>query len=312
MEGDQDLVTVALSLVYSRFTISCTLVVAILEYFQLFDAERKYMWPAKWHATKILFLASRYLTFVFVSLFVFTSFAGTGYSTITCRNAFAAATIILIPSVLLADAVLYLRLYALSHHHRPLRLVLVANYIIVAIVCTVGIVLFLRAQNWITPPALAGPHSCFGVVGKATRFGATLCYGALLWSSMFTMSLSVWYGIRLWLTVRPMPLTALAKIFYRDGVVYFIVIGLFSVTNAFMSVVLGPNTYYAYILATPQAASHCIVVARMILHLREVADEELKGTGRSSGDTSLGTSLAFASTPRMPRSYVLSTVSDMR
>jgi hypothetical protein len=39
------------------------------------------------------------------------------------------------------------------------------------------------------------------------------------------MSLSVWYGVRLYLTVRPLPLTGLVKIFYRDGVLYFVIIG---------------------------------------------------------------------------------------
>jgi hypothetical protein len=39
------------------------------------------------------------------------------------------------------------------------------------------------------------------------------------------MSLSVWYGYRLYLTIRPMPLTGLVKIFYRDGILYFVIIG---------------------------------------------------------------------------------------
>ncbi|KAH6887800.1 hypothetical protein BKA70DRAFT_1332469 [Coprinopsis sp. MPI-PUGE-AT-0042] len=311
-ESQEELVTVVLSLLYSRFTIMSTLVVATLEYFQLFDAEQKYMWPTQWHPTKILFFASRYLPFVYMPFFMFTSFAQGDYSPDTCRNIFAVGTVTLIFSVLVADAVLYLRLYALSKSDRIARLVLVSNYIGVAIGCTVGIVLFLKAQNWITPPTMAGPISCFGLVGKATRFGATLCYGALLWSSMFTMSLSVWYGVRLYLTIRPMPLTGLVKIFYRDGVLYFVIIGLLSLTNAFMSLSQGPRTYYAYILATPQAASHSIVVARMILHLRGVADDELKGTGHSSRGTSLDTALAFASRPRPPSSYVLSSISDMR
>ncbi|KAH6887804.1 hypothetical protein BKA70DRAFT_70597 [Coprinopsis sp. MPI-PUGE-AT-0042] len=304
-ESQEDLVTVLLSLLYSRFTIMSTLVVATLEYFQLFDAEKKYMWSTQWQPAKILFFGSRYLPFVYMPLFMFTSFAQGDYSPENCRNVFALATAILIFSILVADAVLYLRLYALSKNDRIARLVLVSNYIGVSIGCIVGIALFLKAQNWITPPTMAGPISCFGLVGKATRFGATLCYGALLWSSMFTMSLSVWYGVRMYLAIRPMPLTGLVKIFYQDGILYFVIIGLLSLTNAFMSLSQGPRTYYAYILATPQAASHSIVVARMLLHLRGVADDELKGTVRSSRG-SLEPALAFASRPRPPGSYVLS------
>lgn len=175
-------------------------------------------------------------------------------------------------------AVLYLRLYALSTLNRPLKVVLIGNYIAVTIVCVIGTVLFLRAQNWITPPPEAGPYACFGLVGEATRFGATLCYGALLWSSIFTATTSLWYGFRLWLSIKPTPLSTLAKIFYRDGILYFVVIALLTMTNGLLSI-FRPNTYYGYIFAIPQAASHSLIVARMVLHLREVAEAELNGTG---------------------------------
>ena len=45
---------------------------------------------------------------------------------------------------------------------------------------------------------------------------------------------------------------------------------------------------------SPQAASHSLAVSRMMLHLREVAEDELNGTQRKLPGETRGISLVFA------------------
>ncbi|KAH6890157.1 hypothetical protein BKA70DRAFT_1328617 [Coprinopsis sp. MPI-PUGE-AT-0042] len=139
------------------------------------------IWPSKWTLSKALFLANRYLPFWFVTIFLYFG---------------------MIIAALCADAVLYLRLYALSKQGSWF-----------GIVCVVGIGLFLPSETFVPSPNLLPQTPCFHWGNKATTIWLTVCYGALLYSSLLPS----------------------IKIFHRDGAIYFVCIATISLVNAFIA-----------------------------------------------------------------------------
>ncbi|KAH6912011.1 hypothetical protein BKA70DRAFT_1266213 [Coprinopsis sp. MPI-PUGE-AT-0042] len=171
---------------------------------------------------------------------------------------------------LCADAVLYLRVHALSVHSNSMKKVLVMNYAVVALVCFATIPFFLRAQKFVPSPGLSSLTGCFGISLKGPSHWLIACYAAMLYSSIFTMALSLWYGMNLYLSLHPTPgRFVLVKIFYIDGAFYFLFIAAMSTANILVAL-LAPSQY-RYLLTNPQGVAHCLLAARMILHLRQVA-----------------------------------------
>ncbi|KAH6906613.1 hypothetical protein BKA70DRAFT_1286418 [Coprinopsis sp. MPI-PUGE-AT-0042] len=279
-------VTQTLSLVYARYAIAPTMTIVVLEYLQLLDLEQSLIWPSKWTLSKALFLANRYLPFWFVTIFLYYNSAPNSTSPTTCRTLFSVATVGMIIAALCADAVLYLRLYALSKQARVTKIVLITNYTLVGIVCVVGIGLFLPSETFVPSPNLLPQTPCFHWGNKATTIWLTVCYGALLYSSLFTTALSLWYGVKLYLSMRPMPPSTLIKIFHRDGAIYFVCIATISLVNAFIARVA--PLQYRYLLSTTQGMVHSVLAARMILHLREVARQDVPIHSRSSTRVLMG------------------------
>ncbi|KAH6906612.1 hypothetical protein BKA70DRAFT_1286412 [Coprinopsis sp. MPI-PUGE-AT-0042] len=262
-----------LSLVYTRYALVASMTIIVLEYFELLELEKLLIWPSKWSLTKILFVASRYLPFGFVTLYVYYNSALPSTSPKECHILFGLAAGTLVIAGLCADAVLYLRLYALSKQARLTKVVLLVNFAVVTVLCVMGIALFLRSETYIPSPNLLPLTTCFHRASKMTTLWLTIAYGALLYSSLFTTTLSLWYGIRLYLAMRPMPPSTLIKIFHRDGAVYFFCISTISLANAFLA--LFAPLQYRYLLSGAQGVVHSVLATRMILHLREIAQDTM-------------------------------------
>ncbi|KAH6901425.1 hypothetical protein BKA70DRAFT_1436152 [Coprinopsis sp. MPI-PUGE-AT-0042] len=251
-------------------TIVTSMTILILEYFEHFELERTLIWKSRWNVCKCLFLASRYLPFVFVAGWLYYSAAPGSTSPEDCRILYVIATIFMILGSLCADAVLYLRIHALSMHSRSMKTILGMNYAVVALLCFATIPFFLRAQTFVPSPDLLSLTSCFGISAKGPSHWVLACYGGLLYSSIFTMALSLWYGVQLYLSLHPTPgRFVLVKIFYIDGAFYFLFIAVMSTANILVAL-LAPSQF-RYLLSNPQAVAHCVLATRMILHLRQVA-----------------------------------------
>ncbi|KAH6906605.1 hypothetical protein BKA70DRAFT_1563459 [Coprinopsis sp. MPI-PUGE-AT-0042] len=260
-----------LSFVYTRYALVVALTVVLLEYFQLIEAEKTLVWPLKWSIFKFLFVINRYLPLIYASLWVVYVSAPASTSVSTCQVLFDVPTVFLVIGMLCADAVFYFRLYALSQQSRTMMIVLIANYLLVSLSCSVCIAFWIRSQSFVPSPHLLPLTTCFRY--GTTAIWSTIVYGALLYNSFFTTALALWYGIKLYYNLRPVPVGTLIKIIYRDGATYFVCIATISLANAFIT--FFPPIQYRLLLASGQAMVHNVLATRMILHLREVAEETL-------------------------------------
>ncbi|KAH6906604.1 hypothetical protein BKA70DRAFT_1428690 [Coprinopsis sp. MPI-PUGE-AT-0042] len=260
-----------LSFVYTRYALIIALTVFLLEYLQLLEDEKTLVWPLKWNIFKLLFIVNRYLPLVYASMWVAYVSAPAATSVSACEVLFDVASTLLIVGILCADAVLYFRLYALSQKDRLIKLVLMANYVVVSLSCVVCVTLWMRSQTFVASPQLLPLTTCFRY--GTTAIWATVVYGALLYNSLFTTTLALWYGVKLYYNLRPVPVSTLTKIIYRDGAIYFVCIATISLANSFIS--LFAPLQYRLLLSSGQGLVHNALATRMILHLRQVAEETL-------------------------------------
>ncbi|EFI28298.1 hypothetical protein CC1G_13827 [Coprinopsis cinerea okayama7 len=257
--------------VSSRYTNYCnvaSLTVLILEYMQTFDLERSLIWPIKWNHVKLIYVINRYLPFPVVVALVYYNVAPPIFSERACKYLFSVPSMGIAVCILIADALLYIRLYALSGRTRPVKFFLLANVTLVVVVALTFFALYLAAGRFIQSPApeLAG---CFGATSGAGKY-VMICYATLLYSAIVTMGLSIWYGLKMYWSSRE---SHLIKVLYRDGAFYFITIAVMSIANGIFSI--GAPARYRFLLAVPQAVMHNILATRMILHLRETARSEM-------------------------------------
>ncbi|KAH6912040.1 hypothetical protein BKA70DRAFT_824323 [Coprinopsis sp. MPI-PUGE-AT-0042] len=256
----------------STFTVCMTLVV--LEFFQHLELERTLVWTSKWSLIKCLFLLGRYLPLGIVAAFLYYISAPSSPTIETCRRLFSGGSILVAIACLCADAVLYIRVYALSKQSKRMKAILITQYAIVSLNCLAGMVMLVNSRPAAPPTKLSGLAACVSIPSAATDRWAIVQFSLLLYSAAFTMLASLWYGVRLSWSVKSAPsVSTLIRIFYMDGAFYFAAITAISIANFAVST-YAPRPY-RLLLAVPQAAVHGMLATRMILHLREVASVQL-------------------------------------
>ena len=217
----------------TRYAILASTTIIIAEYFHLLELESTLIWPAKWKLSKLLFVVNRYLPFVVIAQFLYYNSAPSSTSSLACHGLLGGQVVGTLLACLFADAVLYLRLYAISKQDKIVRVILIINYTLVTLIGAVSTGLFLDLETFLVfPKVLPGTSPCIHVGTKTSILALTMCYAILLYDSLFTTALLLWYGIKLYRAMYPMPPSALIKIFHRDGAVYFVVIAAVSIANA--------------------------------------------------------------------------------
>ncbi|KAH6903084.1 hypothetical protein BKA70DRAFT_610296 [Coprinopsis sp. MPI-PUGE-AT-0042] len=245
--------------------ISLTLLVA--EYFHTLELEVSVIWTAPWNLVKYLYFANKILPFLVLPF-------GLVYNLMPdptpreCTLVFSVPWIGITMCIMLSEAILYIRLYALSGHARWTLLLILVNGSTIFIVCNVLFGFYLARGSW-GPSQFQSVPGCFGQFtnnGQLVMIG----YAFLLYSVVATMVLCIYFGVRMFWSSRQSPLI---KIFYRDGTFYFVVLALMSVANGVAAVFLPAG--YRFILAPPQAVLHSTLSIRMVLHLRQQARCEM-------------------------------------
>ncbi|KAF6764652.1 hypothetical protein DFP72DRAFT_319181 [Ephemerocybe angulata] len=87
----------------------------------------------------------------------------------------------------------------------------------------------------------------------------------MITSELIILSLTLW----IWYTQHRDSMSPLMSTFYRDGLIYFVLLSAVSAGNIICNLVA--KLQYIYLLSIPQRIFHSILATRMVLHLRKVA-----------------------------------------
>ncbi|KAH6902695.1 hypothetical protein BKA70DRAFT_1156221 [Coprinopsis sp. MPI-PUGE-AT-0042] len=278
--------------------------IQVLEAFQMLELEVDLIWKATtWGWIKGLYIANRTVPFILL-LFTAIPFGLRNPSSRLCDGVAGTAIIAIPVSLLLAEAILYIRLFALSGCQRWMQIFLYVHAPIVTIGALVPVSLFAKQVSWGPSEYPSNPYGCY--IRRTKNIFAVVSYGILLYSGLgwiaprhqlkqnaesrllVTMALSVYFGVRNYWTMRD---NALIRVFYRDGTFYFIVLAGMAIANGLAALLLPVG--YQFLLGPLQAAVHSILVTRMVLDVKAQGRSEMSAYRESDGPPS------WSSTARM-------------
>ncbi|TFK20544.1 hypothetical protein FA15DRAFT_122784 [Coprinopsis marcescibilis] len=271
---------------YNVYVPMACLVVLFAEYLDTLELEVSLIWPTGWTHVKVLYFTNRFLPLAVIP-FVIAYNITTEATNDRCKLFFTISCMGILGCTLVSEAILYIRVLALSGMSRPILIFIIVNGTAVVVSTFALLARYVTITSW-------GPKSAFvpGCVGQQ-RHGilVTMAYAITLYSGLgrsfiydpysstverqrinatVVAILCVYFGVKLYWRDHPGPII---KIFYRDGTLYFIALALLSIGNGVSALVMPAQ--YRYIMTPLQAVVHSSLSIRMILHLRENAREDM-------------------------------------
>ncbi|KAF9500219.1 hypothetical protein BDN71DRAFT_1502307 [Pleurotus eryngii] len=245
--------------------------------------ERNLVWKAKWSVGKVLFLLTRYPTFVDVGMAIYHNIAPSIPSE-TCVLLYNVSGWMVIIGMIIAEIIMVIRVWALWGNSKIVGAILVVLSIIGVVVTAISYALFSGSLEFIATDTIApGLIGC--LPGRGTNI-VFIGYLVLMAYEVLVMILLLLKGVQHFRHVS----TNFLYAFYQDGIVYYGVLLLISVLNVIV-LLTGPrenaNLLTTYvppspiILSSPNGAHtrprrlqrtfHSILSARMLLQLRKSA-----------------------------------------
>ncbi|TDL18914.1 hypothetical protein BD410DRAFT_456824 [Rickenella mellea] len=224
-----------------------------------FGDEVRLMWGAKWNAGKILFFVTRYPVFIDCSLDL-VLYLFSYLDPKLCAPIFKAVGWQSYLGILTAELILLMRTYAIYGRSRSVL-------IIFAIICSPF-------------PTLV---PCIPTSVNRVAF---LDFFLLMAFELVVVILTAWKGIYQWRENQ----SPLMKTLVKDGVFYFFWLFAVSLANAVVLKVASP--VYSGLLLQVQRVLHAMLSARVLLHIRDTADDDEPISGSNPR------SLSWAAAPR--------------
>ncbi|KAF6746238.1 hypothetical protein DFP72DRAFT_1076447 [Ephemerocybe angulata] len=226
------------------------------------------MWFAPLSIPKVLFFVVKYYLLVnnvFAALWTMP----TGRSPNECKSAFVTSAVSSSMLVVASEAILYYRVYGFSGRSVWMLLYLLFQYVVVH---TAKLVLLFKYIGTLIFKEWPYPNmTCMPFDSKAPLFGAV--FAVLLGGVTGVMLIMVFVAYKKHRSFN----SALLKVFYQDGVFYFICLAALASAN--MGVSFGASSGYRYLFTQLEIDVHALLSTRMLLHLREIGNREASVTG---------------------------------
>ncbi|KAH6909484.1 hypothetical protein BKA70DRAFT_201145 [Coprinopsis sp. MPI-PUGE-AT-0042] len=186
-----------------------------------------------------------------------------------CAVGFGASTLLIGLSMLIAEAIMLVRLYALSGRSKIMLAWICVQLIAVLATILPGLSFFVKSVKFMKSP-LRNVTGC--LPNRFEEEFLLLVYATVGASQIALMLLSSWVA---WRNYKGSGSPILAA-FYQDGLIYFLCLTLVTIGNIIFYRVGPPEA--RFMLTLPQGVLHSILSCRLILHIHQVAFRDLKGT----------------------------------
>ncbi|KAF6749060.1 hypothetical protein DFP72DRAFT_548246 [Ephemerocybe angulata] len=177
-----------------------------------------------------------------------------------------ASSLIMITAMVIAEAIMYFRVWALGGNTKKLGAILLVQFvgIHVAIYTILGI--FLRSVDY-QPSPLPTLVACMPKDTNTEKLRNV--YAIIVASESMIMLISVAIGFARYRASN----NRLLWVFHRDGIFYFVTLAAVTTANIIFDSVAPLE--YKFMVAAPQGVLHSILSCRLILHLHEFSEKEL-------------------------------------
>ncbi|KAJ7584803.1 hypothetical protein C8J56DRAFT_949074 [Mycena floridula] len=264
--------------------------VFLYDYTLTLEREISLIWGSEWTFMRVLYTLQRYLPFVdTLCLTLFHQFAR-GLSTRACTEIYQVAIVTIMCGFLVSQGILTVRIWAVWH-----RGFVIAGALGLALLGVLGFqlmvaIVWIRSVVFTIPPV---PYQgCFVAAGSRIL--------VLFWVApmAFDFVCFVLMTIPAIKSYRTGGSSALMRTVYRDGVIYYLYIFLFTTMN--VVVVTSLPTDLMVLFATFERGMYSILTSRTVLRIREVASQNRYSVGYGSerdGQYSSEYELQFAPSP---------------
>ncbi|KAF8887197.1 hypothetical protein BD779DRAFT_1672945 [Infundibulicybe gibba] len=245
-----------------------SLTILIYDYVLNFSQELTLVWNAPWNITKTLFILTRYLPFIDMSLTVTYQFAPL-FGREACFGVYQTTIWMFMAGIGIADGILALRTWAIWGHTRGLTITLVVIYSIFAVAEFLTMGLFVKSMEvipppagiptWISPACLVTGNTRIIVVNWAVL----MAYEAVILGIILSRGYQIFalYGnLHLFSVVR------------RDGIFYYCYMFVLSFLNIVF--VLMQSADFIFLFAVLEWVIHSVLTGHIIFHIRSEADSQ--------------------------------------
>ncbi|KLO12072.1 hypothetical protein SCHPADRAFT_905435 [Schizopora paradoxa] len=252
----------------SKYTSIASAVVLLHETFVNFADEVDLIWRQRLTVGKVLYLTSRYLAFIDLSIMLL-YLCDPRLELKTCHRLYVTTIYFTLVGAVNAELVLIIRVYAIWKQSFCILIFLVtlSSVLIITNLLNFNIHNSLKTLTFVPSPVPV-IIPCFLTSDDIRAF---VGFGCLVLMDLIVLILTAWCGYRFWREDASSPLITT---FYRDGVLYFVCLFAISTANVVMFIVGDPQQQG--ILVELQRVLHSVLSARIILNLRKfaVANEE--------------------------------------
>ncbi|TEB32172.1 hypothetical protein FA13DRAFT_287702 [Coprinellus micaceus] len=238
----------------------------VADYLHTLPDEVRLMWPSPLSTPKVLFYILRYYLFIHHVLTVLYG-ERVDLTPEECYAGFVRVTVSSAIVITIAEAILFLRVYAFSGKQRSMLIYLSIQFVAVHAGVFGVLARYISTVKYVKYPF--NNMTCMPSTGESELLGITF---ALLLTSVVVVMLMMMYIA--FLKHRDLN-NALMMIFYRDGIFYFICISALASTNIFVNF-FAPHGY-KFLFVQTEVDIHVILATRMLLHLRRWAERERVG-----------------------------------
>ncbi|TEB13962.1 hypothetical protein FA13DRAFT_942997 [Coprinellus micaceus] len=235
------------------------------------------MWGRDWRTIKVLYLLSRYIPFAYLPAALIVGLQAS--PTISkCSAAFATSSLLIVTGMMVAEAVMFIRVHALSGHSKALAIWLGLQFVAVHAAIYAIFAMFVKSTKFL--PYQIGIPGC--IPYRFDTGQLSVVFGIIVASETIIMLITAYFGVRRY-RMSDSPLLA---VFYQDGVLYFVSLAAATVGNIIFGLAGPPEL--RFMLAVPQGVLHSVLSCRLILHMYDFARKEVMVTQET------GTALEFA------------------
>lgn len=235
----------------------------VADYLHTLPDEVRLIWPGKMSLPKGLFFVMRYYILFHHVLAVLYG-ERVGLSPAECKASFDRVSVSVLSLVVAAEALLFLRVYTFSGKSRKMLAYLIIQFTAIHATAFALLFQFLRSVKYIKYPFRN--MTCMPVQLESPLLAGV--FSLLLLSVIIVMLIMVWIAFQKHRNLN----SALLKIFYRDGVFYFICLSALASANIVVSYAAPEG--FKFLFVQTEADIHVLLATRMLLHLRGWAERE--------------------------------------
>ncbi|KAF6758685.1 hypothetical protein DFP72DRAFT_845039 [Ephemerocybe angulata] len=213
-----------------KYSVFASIAFAIVEAFDCLPHEISFIWTAKWNLGKILYLISRYLALLEVLGPAWIYGVWPDLSVGACQRIFASGSALTVVGVTVAEAILFLRVYALGGTNRKLGAFLLALYLGIHGAVYACLYKFLNSIIY-TPSPFPDLVPCHPVKGNSHML--SVVFILLLVSELVILVITFW----IFFTKYKSSNSPLLTTFSRDGLSYFVLLSVVSTGNIICNLV---------------------------------------------------------------------------